>query len=296
MITVPRMARGLRKVFDQDARALAREMGVIKRERKVNGTSLLLLLVLGWLHEPKAGSSALARFAGTLGVTISKQGIEDHWTYSTAEWLYAVLLRAVQCLISAKAVALPLLQRFAGVYIEDGSTIRLPDGLERYWRGCRAGNGQAKGTKAGVKLTLRLELSEGTLYGPLLQDGRRHESTSLLQQPLVKGALWIADMGYFALVRLAQLSQAGVYFLMPLKDGVVMWLEGKRADVLSVLQAGGAEEQAYEMDLGAAKQVHCRVLARRASEQQVKRRHQQQDEYARKHGTVVSQRQRDWAE
>ena len=122
-------------------------------------------------------------------MTISKQGIEDHWTYSTAEWLYAVLLRAVQCLISAKAVALPLLQRFAGVYIEDGSTIRLPDGLERYWRGCRGGNGQAKGTKAGVKLTLRLELSEGTLYGPLLQDGRRHESTSLLQQlPLVSCA------------------------------------------------------------------------------------------------------------
>ena len=47
--------------------------------------------------------------------------------------------------------------------------------------------------------------------------------------------------------------------------------------------------------MGAAKQVQCRVLARRASEQQVKRRHKQQDEYARKHGTQVSQRQRDWA-
>src|SRR6266704_6603264 len=116
MITVPRMARVLRKVFEQDARTLAREMGVMQRERKVNGTSLLLLLVLGWLHEPKAGSSALARFAGTLGVTISKQGIEDHWTDRTAEWLYEVLLRAIGSLLSAKAVAVPLLQRFAGVY------------------------------------------------------------------------------------------------------------------------------------------------------------------------------------
>ena len=95
MITVARMARVLRKVFEQDARALAREMGVIKRERKVNGATLALLLVLGWLHEPQAGPSALARFAGSLGVTISKQGIEEHWTYGTAEWLYAVLLRAV---------------------------------------------------------------------------------------------------------------------------------------------------------------------------------------------------------
>jgi len=129
MITVPRMASVLRQVFDQDARALAREMGVIKRERKLNGATLLLLLVLGWLHQPKAGSSVLARFAGTVGVTISKQGIEEHWTFTTAEWLYEVLLRAVQCLLSAQGVAIPLLQRFAGVYIEDGSSIRLPDGL-----------------------------------------------------------------------------------------------------------------------------------------------------------------------
>jgi len=297
MITVARMARVLRKVFEEDARALARRMGVTQRERKLNGTTLVLLLVLGWLHQPKAGPSALARFAGTLGVTISKQGIEDHWTYSTAEWLYEVLLRAVQCLISAKAVTLPLLQRFAGVYIEDGSTIRLPDGLEHYWRGCRGGNGEANGTKAGVKLTMRLELSEGTLSGPLLQDGRRHESTSLLQHlPLGKGALWIADMGYFALIRLVQMSQAGAYFLMPLKDGVVTWLADQRVDVLKLLSSHGQEEeQEYAIILGASKQVPCRLFARRASEAQIKRRHDMQDEYARKHGTHVTQRQRDWA-
>jgi hypothetical protein len=298
MITVPRMTSVLRQVFEKEARELARSMGVIQRERKLNGSTLLLLLVLGWLHEPKAGPSALARLAGTLGVMISKQGIEDHWTFKTAEWLYEVLLRAVQCLISAKAVAIPLLQRFAGVYIEDGSSIRLPDGLEEYWRGCRGGNGQANGTKAAVKLTLRLEVKQGTLQGPLLQDGRAHESQSLLQHwPLEKGALWIADLGYFALVRLVLLSKAGVYFLMPLKDGVVTWLAGKRVDVLEVLQAHAAQdEQEYEIVLGAGKQVKCRLFARRASEEQVKRRHGKQDEYAHRHGTTVTQRQRDWAQ
>ena len=298
MITVPRMAQVLRKVFETDARELARSMGVIQRERKLTGATLLLLLVLGWLHQPKAGPSALARFAGTVGVTISKQGIEEHWTFTTAEWLYEVLLRAVQCLISAKGVAIPLVQRFAGVYIEDGSSIRLPDGLARYWRGCRGGNAQDSGTKAAVKLTLRLELQQGTLHGPLLQDGRSHESKSLLQGvPLLKGALWIADLGYFALVRLAQLSKAGVYFLMPLKDGVVTWLAGQRVDILEVLHAHAEQdEQEYEILLGMAKQVKCRLFARRASDEQVKRRHGHQDEYARKHGTTVTQRQRDWAQ
>ena len=199
-------------------------------------------------------------------------------------------------MISAQAVAVPLLQRFAAVYIEDGRSIVLPDALEPYWRGCRGGSKQSEGTKAGVKLTLRLDVLHGTIQGPMLQDGRQHESKSLLQSySLGKGALWIADLGYFALVRLAQVSQAGAYFLMPLKDGVVTWLEGKRTDLLRVLQACGADEQEYEVDLGAARQVTCRVVARRASEEQVKRRHRKQDEYARKHGTVVTQRQRDWA-
>jgi hypothetical protein len=74
MITIPRMAKVLRKVFESDARDLARSMGVIQRERKLNATTLALVLVLGWLHHPQAGSSALARFAGTLGVQTSRAG------------------------------------------------------------------------------------------------------------------------------------------------------------------------------------------------------------------------------
>ncbi len=62
MITIPRMAKVLRKVFETDARELSRNMGVIQRERKLNGSTLLLLLVLGWLHQPKAGRSR----AGTI--------------------------------------------------------------------------------------------------------------------------------------------------------------------------------------------------------------------------------------
>src|SRR5947209_20357272 len=97
--------------------------------------------------------------------------------------------------------------------------------------------------------------------------------------------------------RLAQLSQAGVYFLMPLKDGVVTWLAGKRVDVLELLSSHGQEEeQEYAIILGAGKQVPCRLFARRATPMQIKRRHEAQDEYARKHGTQVTQRQRDWAQ
>src|SRR5258706_16358226 len=170
MIPLPSMAKVLRKVFETDARELARSMGVIQRERKLHGTALALVLVLGWLHQPQAGSSALARFAGTLGVQISKQGIEEHWTFRTAEWLYEVLLRAIGCMLSAKAVAVPLLRRFAGVYVEDGSSVVLPDALERYWRGGSGGKGEKRRSQTGGQRTLPPALLQRGVHRPQLHN------------------------------------------------------------------------------------------------------------------------------
>ncbi len=297
MTSIACLSRELRRLFEQEARSLARSMGVIERERKLTGTQLALLLVLGWWHHPKAGSSHLARFAATLGIEISKQGIEGHFRLETAQWLYEVLMRAIEAVISGPAVAIPLLRRFTAVYVEDGSTISLPDELVKLWRGCRGGNGHHEGTTAAVKLTVRLDMLHGTLEGPLVQEGRRHESQSLLQhKPMAKGSLWIADLGYFALVKLVALSQAGIYFLMPYKDSVVLWYQGQRTDILSLLTPHSQEqEMEFAVTLGATKQVPCRLLARRLSEAEVSKRHEQQDEYARKHGTQVTQRQRGMA-
>src|SRR5207237_9482491 len=93
-----------------------------------------------------------------------------------------------------------------------------------------------------------------------------------------------------------QRDRAGGCFARPWKDGGVTWVGGKGVDVLKLLSSHGQEEeQEYAIVLGARKQVPCRLFARRASEAQIKRRHAMQDEYARKHGTHVTQSQRDWA-
>ncbi len=55
MITIPRMAKVLRKVFVTDARELARSMGVIQRERKLHGTTLVLVLMLAGCINRKQG-------------------------------------------------------------------------------------------------------------------------------------------------------------------------------------------------------------------------------------------------
>src|SRR5260221_10409427 len=114
------------------------------------------MLVFGWLTNPQGAPSHLARFAGSLGLKLSKQAIEERFTMRTADWLLAVLRRGVQFLVCAEAVSIPLLRRFPAGLIEDGSTISLPAALKGIWRG-RGG----RGTGAPPQLTGRWDLLSG---------------------------------------------------------------------------------------------------------------------------------------
>src|SRR5260370_24417912 len=269
MTSIPRLSRILRRLFFAEANQLAREAGVIQRERVLAGASLLQLLVFGWLTNPQGGPSHLARFAGSLGLKLSKQAIEERFTRRTADWLLAVLRRGIQFLVCAEAVSIPLLQRFSAVLVEDGSSISLPGALKEVWRGC-GGSGSA----AALKLTVRWDLLRGGLAGPYVQEGRSHETQSpLREQQMPPGSLWIADLGYFALTWLTQLVKQGVFFLMGYKEPVLVWnAGGRRVEVLDLLPTEGTEMVDIPVALGARKQVQARLIAKKMSEEGVKRR------------------------
>src|SRR5260370_39347089 len=96
---------------------------------------LPLSRVRGWGKQPQAGPSALSRFAGSLGVSIQKQGLDCHFTQRTATWLLALVRRAVEYVGCAHAGSLPLLQQFRAVLIGDGSNLRFPSVLPTGWPG-----------------------------------------------------------------------------------------------------------------------------------------------------------------
>lgn len=288
MTSIARLSGILRKLFFTDAAQLAVEAGIIQRLRVLSGASLLQLLVFGWLKEPQAGPSALARFAGSLGLRLSKQAIDERFTMRTADWLLAVLRRGVQYLVCAQAVSIPLLQRFTAVLLEDASTITLPEALKQVWQGC---GGSA--AEAALKLTVRLDVLKGGLSGPYVQDGRRHETQSPLhEQQMPRGSLWIADLGYFALTWLTQLVKQGVYFLMSYKDAVLVWTaQGKQVDVLDLLPTDAQETIDVPVALGARKQVQARLIAKQMPEAVVKRRREQLKTRAHKQGKPINARQ-----
>src|SRR6266566_4901358 len=290
MMSRARMSRTLRTVFEEDAVTLARQAGL--RQRTMSFSQLAYLLVLGWWKQPHAGPSALARFAGSLDVQIDKQTVDCHLTERTATWLLALLQRVVAQVVCAKAIALPLLQQFTAVFVEDGSTISLPSALQSVWRGCggSASNpGKDGKTQAALKITLRWDLLHGQLQGPSIQEGRRHELQSLLHaQQMPVGSLWIADLGYWTRKWLQQVSTQGVFFLMRYKAGIVLWLNNERLDLLTVLPQVVGERLELVVDVGASKLVKgVRLLAERVPAEVARQRQARIEQYASDHGKPI---------
>src|SRR5258708_1018455 len=146
MTSIPRLSGILRTLFYVEANHLAEQAGVIQRQRVFSGASLVQLLVFGWLTKPQGGPSHLARFAGSLGLKLSKQAIEERFTMRTADWLLAVLRRGGQFLVCAEAGSVPVLARFSALLVEDCSSITPPTGLERGGGG-RWGEGVRRGSQ-----------------------------------------------------------------------------------------------------------------------------------------------------
>lgn len=286
MISIAHLSVVLRTLFEEEAVLLARRAGL--RQRTIPFSRLAYLFVLGWWHNPSAGPSALARFAGSLGLSLCKQEVDAHFTERTASWLLALLQRAVLLLVCSQPVNLALLRQFSKVLLEDGSTVPLPAVLKDLWRGCggtQAKEATAAKTEAALKITLRWDLLTGQLEGPYLQQGRQHELRSVLrEQDMPRGSLWIADLGYWTLTWLRSLSQQGVYFLLRYKVGIVLWAGKQRLDLLAVLPKQVGERIELLVDVGADKVVKgCRLLAERVPEEVVKQRHERYLEYIRVH-------------
>jgi len=212
MATIPQVAEAMQAVLETTAKEAARETKFVQRESKMEGAEFTQTLTFGWLENAQATLEELCQMAVALGVAITPQGLDQRFNASAAQCLQRVLEAAVEQVIDSEPVAIPVLQRFNGVYLDDSSTVTLPDELANVWQGC--GGRTEKGTSAALKLQVRLDYAQGTLRGPFLQDGRTHGRQSPLQRmPVAAGSLRIADLGYWSLDVLQHMGEQEGYWL-----------------------------------------------------------------------------------
>jgi hypothetical protein len=288
MTTVAQLAEVVQTLLTTTAEATARATHFVQRRSKLGGAAFAQALVFAWLANPQATVEARAQAAAVAGVAISPQGLEQRCTERAAAFLEQLLAQAVRLVVTAEPVVIPLLQRFSAVVLLDSSTLVLPDALGPWWPGC--GGATVERTLAALKLQVRFDLLRGTLEGPLLTDGRTHENSSPLQHtPLPRGALRLADLGFFNLDVFAEMTAQGVYWLSRLLLATAVFTpDGARCDVLCHLAAQTAPTVELAVCLGATHRLTARLLAARVPDEVANQRRRRLHADARRRGRTPS--------
>lgn len=286
METITQVSRAMQQVMGATSDQIAVATGFRQRESKVTGSVFMQTLVFGALENAECRYSDLVGAALNAGVAVTKQGLEQRFSPVSAEMARRVLEIAVQKVISTEAKALPLLERFHGVYIRDSSVVSLPKVLSTSWPGCAT----AQGSNAAVKLQTRLEVCQGQLGGPILAAGREHDGASPFQsEGLPPGALRMGDLAYFSLKQFATDSQQGVWWISRFKTGTCLYdLQGQPIDLLAWLRRQTADQFELAVRLGKNQQLACRLLVQRAPQTVVEKRKRKLKEYARKKQTPLT--------
>ena len=203
---------------------------------------------------------------------MSSQAVEQRFGVESASLLREVLQEAVGEVLSSEASAPQLLSRFNGVYVQDGTIISLPPELGDEWRGC--GSSTPEAGLSRLRVQVRLDLAQGGMQGPWLQEGRAAErSGEAHEAPLPEGCLYNVDAGYFTLTGMRAYGKAGCYWLTAANAGTLLIDErGQCWDVVSFLGAQTGDEVDVQVLPGKRERLPVRLIARRVSPEQAERR------------------------
>jgi hypothetical protein len=289
MPIIEQVADALQDVFGDVAQRLARDTRFVQRASKLGGAHFVQTLVFTYLANPNATLAELSQTAAALGVAITPEGLTQRFTAEAATFLQEVLAAAVTRTLAADPLAIPLLERFGGVYLEDSTSIGLPDALHDRWAGCGNATGQGR---AALKLNLRLDLSTGHLASLTLHDGRMHDvEASAPLSAVATGALYLADLGYFGLDRFQELSAHGAYFVSRLKASTQVYgPDGRRVWDLARHLARQGTQVDLPVTLGETHRLPVRLLAVRVPQEVADQRRRKLREEARNKGRQVSAR------
>jgi len=294
MISVSQIGEALEQVLEKDANRLAREIGFVKRERKLSGADFVQIMVFGWLEKGDASLERLTQVAQEREVTISAPGISKRFTPQAAILLERILGRLAQYRMRAEAVEIPLLRRFSAVVLEDSSSVTLPTVLVKVWRGC-GGSGNA--SKSAVKMHVRWDVLSGELTGPVLTDARVPDVRSPFKETALPAwSLYVADLGYFDLTWLGELAKRvdgeKRFFLTRLKGQVKLyWRTGKQIELHGLLPQQVGQAAQCGVLVGAQARLSARLIMIRVPKEIAEQRQERLREEAKQDGKQVTEEQ-----
>lgn len=271
---ITQIAQILQEVLTTKADELGRVSNFIKRQNKFSGSNFAQTLVFGWLANPSSSMEEMSQSAANIGVSVSRQGIDNRFSPEAAQFMECTLKEALACVVRGKAVATPILSRFSKVYVADATIINLPDELEDIWDGCDG---------AGLKISLCWDLLQGSWERVHLHAAREHDQrVPIVWADLASGSLVVRDLGYFKLKTFKAMSKNGLYWVSRYKVGTVIWINGERVNLLHWLRDHAESTCDSEIELGLSERVKCRLIAKPVPREILRQRQEKLKEWERK--------------
>lgn len=286
----------LQRVLGSALDQLGRQTGVIRRQRKFTGATLVKTLVLTLMRSPNARPVDYATTAARLGVFVTPEAVEHRFTPALPGFLRTALEQALKEVVAAKPVPTRLLQKFTAVLIGDSTIVALPEPYADEFPGCggKSGSGQA-----ALKIQALWDLITGRLLECVLEPGKTSDAKSvLMERPVPAGSLSILDLGYFSLNRFRELGGGGAYWISRWQQGTSAFHpDGSPLNLLEYASGHyGHEPIDLPIRLGAVGRVACRLILVRVPQEVADRNRRKAYEKASKHGRVPTRECLDWCD
>jgi hypothetical protein len=206
--SIEAMPEVLQTLLTTTADEVGIKSGLIKRQRKVKGSSYLQSTTLGWLVNPNQSLSELAQHMQRSGIGIKPQSMAQRFTQESVEFYRQMLTLGIGERFALQCEEASMFLGFRKVRIADSSIIEVPEDFVEQYPGC--GNQNKK--SASLKLQVNLELKTGEINLEV-KEGKSSDHTSEVAFMTEAGELSIRDLGYYSFGALKRIEQAGGYFL-----------------------------------------------------------------------------------
>jgi hypothetical protein len=272
MAIVQTVTTSLQNLLGSALDELACACGLIQRERKFTGQTLLQTIVITLLHKPEASWWDFQVTATQLGLQISQTAIAKRFAAGQplVAFFRQAFERALQQWIAAEPVA-DALSCFTAVFLGDSTTIGLPTELADLFPGC---GGTDNTSRAALKVQVLWDLKTGRLAQMAVEAGKASDAQSAIAlATAAPGTLLIYDLGYFDVARFRALDDQKAKFISRLQHGTAVLdpTTGRALDLVAHLrQQPALVDQSILLSLSV--RLACRLIALRVPEEVANRR------------------------
>lgn len=292
MNSVTQLGKAIKGVLQDHANRAGMSTGLIKRVREFTGATFAQTVILGQMQEGQITMSDLATFGRQIGVNVSAQAIDKRFTEKTATFFAELLNATFTQVVVADPVAIPLLERFSEVVVEDSTTFSLPDELEKIWQGC--GNA-TESAKSAFKVQVRWDLLTGAFKGQALTAGRVPDTRSPLRlNRRQRRSVRVIDLGYFDTGQFQKDGEGDEYWISRLKVGGSLQIFDEAGNLLDLyeLLSVCAGQSSYEcrIQVSATTRLPARLIAYPVPEEVVIKRQESHHRKAQKHSRRPSKK------